>query len=294
MTDFQSKSVKSVNFKVGSDTSDYDLLRNRQDKLNEMINYTNELTECRHVMLTNYFETGSISHDTYLVQRCGNCDNCTRSDEYSLSFQQCDLDEFVRLIHSLSHPVGISKLLEILSGRKTKYAKGFSHLPSYGYNKSRKKEEWTRIANECVRTGKILRTFNEFGNVLYSSVSPTEHDPPKISPAPPVSPLTSPVRPKNSDRQRAYNLYTQEKLEIQIIAKEIGKSEKSTIEYIVEAAKESGDISPADFNLTEKQVKLIQKRLKLFNTDKSVLDTLRKEEITPLQVKICRIITLPS
>tara|TARA_B100001175_G_scaffold307626_1_gene307059 strand:+ start:525 stop:1601 length:1077 start_codon:yes stop_codon:yes gene_type:complete len=316
---FDDKSIKSVNYMVGSDTSNYDLLKNRQDKLNEMINYTNNLTECRHVMLANYFEKGSILNETNLVQICGNCDNCKRENNDCSVYQQSELDVFIGLVESVNNPFGITKLHEILSGRKTKHARGFSHLEAYGYNKTYTKHDWLTIANECVRLGKVQRIFNEFGNILYKSNQSLEHitlPSPKISPksqpkepkpvstpkeSKPVSPLkeskpiSSPKTKRNgNDRHKAYSLYTRDKVELCDIAKEIGKSEKTTIEYIVEAAKESGNISISDFNLTEKQVKLIQKRIKLFNSDKSVLDTLKKDNITPLQVKICRIIIPPA
>ena len=338
---FDDKSIKSVNYMVGSVTSNYDLLKNRQDKLNEMINYTNNLTECRHIMLANYFEKGSILSEDNLVQRCGNCDNCNRDNSVKHLCDQCELDTFIELVESVKNPVGITKLHEILSGRKTKYAKGFSHLTAYGYNKTRPKDEWVMIANECVRLGKIQRIFNEFGNVLYKTIHISDHDsesspkpsskntpyesnplspsnhstpttresmpsthepilPPKESPtktkpiSPPKTKPISPPKTKRIEQQKAFTLYTRSKKQLQDIAKELGKSEKTIIEYIADEAKEAEDICLSDFYLTEKQVKMIQKRTKLFNSDKSVLDTLKKENITLLQVKICRIFTLPT
>ena len=349
---FDAKSIKSANYLVGSDISNYELLKNRQEKLNEMINYTNNLSECRHVMLTNYFEKGTILNDTNLVQRCGNCDNCNRKNNDHIVYRQSDLDIFIGLVESVNCPHGITKLHEVLSGKKTKYAKGLSHITAYGYSKTITKNDWVTIANECVRLGKIQQTFNEFGNILYKSISSTEHQsttPPTTTPSPkeqkpvspkeqkpvspkeqkpvspkeqkpvspkeqkpvspkeqkPVSPKEQkPVSPKEQKpvspntkqvySQKAYTLYTRDKVELHDIAKEFGKSEKTIIEYIVESAKDTKNIDVADFNLTEIQVKMIQKRTKLFNSDKNVLDTLKKDNITPLQVKICRIVTLPT
>ena len=91
-----------------------------------------------HVMLVNYFESGSILGDATLVRKCGNCDNCNRVEDKQLP--ETDLSMITCVAESVSHPVSITKLFEILAGKKTKYAKSFSHLQSYGLGKTKSKQ----------------------------------------------------------------------------------------------------------------------------------------------------------
>ena len=138
----------------------------------------------------------------------------------------------------------------------------------------------------------MRRAFNEFGNALYSAASSTDNVD-VIGPHSPSSTLLSPDNKKHV-RHRAYEMYTKDKMDVATIAKAIGKSEKTALDYICDGAKTEECVDPSNFDLTNEQVKLIQKRLKLFSSDKNVLDTLKKDKITALQVKICRIITLPA
>ncbi|WNY27559.1 ATP-dependent RNA helicase DbpA [Methanolapillus ohkumae] len=114
-------------------------------QLSQIMSYC-ESTECRRNTLLRYFGEN-------WTEPCDNCDSCLRPrKKFDGTAQACLL---IDCISQTGQKFGLSHVIDVLYGAKTKKVKEFRHdrLDAHGSGKNYSKDEWKRVGNELIQSG---------------------------------------------------------------------------------------------------------------------------------------------
>ncbi len=155
---FYQKGDFAVNRLLASSSSNKE---QRSLMLNMFEQYLSNTSICRQQMLGYYFKTGDIKSVSQSESKsCGICDNCvgintnsTNKVGYSQDLTK-EVNLVLRLINSLSHNLGITKLVNILLGKGSNMEK-FKHLSQWGAGAYHNGDWWKSLV-ELIVTEKFL------------------------------------------------------------------------------------------------------------------------------------------
>ena len=123
-----------------------------QQHLDAIVRFAEDELNCRRKPLLNYFG------ETYSIQNCGNCDNCT-AEAIAQSDITLPAQKFLSCVKRTGERFGAAYVVEVLLGSKGERLLRLGHerLSTYGIGGELNKPQWMHLARQLVQMGYLIQ-----------------------------------------------------------------------------------------------------------------------------------------
>jgi ATP-dependent DNA helicase RecQ len=120
--------------------------------LDAIVRFAEDESTCRRKPLLNYFG------ESYTVQNCRNCDNCTTVASAKTDITQ-EVQKFLSCVKRTGERFGAEYVTDVLLGSKGERVLQFRHeqLSTFGIGTELNKQQWMHLAHQLVQMGYLIR-----------------------------------------------------------------------------------------------------------------------------------------